>query len=473
MIKKNKIVALSLFALILGSAGAFFYIKSKNKKLNILIISTCSLSRDRLGFYSGNTKRTPNFDRLARHSFVFDNAITDMSWSNVSGFLSTIPADHLRKHGYHAIGRPWTKEERDWQQISKLDVPDYYMRMPNFRTSTRNPQTVYSEDLKDLKARVQDQSKWPFMIEVHNKMMHLPYAKPLRDKKHIIKMMKPDEQDYIFKYRENFERYPERLPLAFYVMDRGPQLTERVIKLLKLGQADADQLRSAEFSPTFVGLLNNTKLLERWKKSPFFETDLKIILATYDKMLSVYDFGLGEALNLYGNKKLQDNTVIIFLGDHGEAFNQHGYMVHGETVYDEMIRFPLFVKFPNQEKSIKIEPQFYQFGVAEIVRRLISGELNQDNFEETIKKEINHPMIYSRNCANNIKSLRYKNNWKLIWDLKSDKKMLFDLQKDPNELTDVYEAQPNMSLFLEESLEPTANSQHKNKMLHLCNPENE
>ena len=47
-----------------------------------------------------------------------------------------------------------------------------------------------------------------------------------------------------------------------------------------------------------------------------------------------------QFLNLY------DSSLIILLSDHGEEFGEHGGFDHGRTVFEEMLRVPLVVKFP-------------------------------------------------------------------------------------------------------------------------------
>jgi arylsulfatase A-like enzyme len=50
---------------------------------------------------------------------------------------------------------------------------------------------------------------------------------------------------------------------------------------------------------------------------------------------------------------LYDRALIVFLGDHGEEFFDHGQWLHGRSLFDELIRIPLVVKFPKQEGAGK------------------------------------------------------------------------------------------------------------------------
>ena len=45
-------------------------------------------------------------------------------------------------------------------------------------------------------------------------------------------------------------------------------------------------------------------------------------------------------------RHLYDNTLIILMSDHGEAFGEHGSLGHDASLFEEMIRIPLIVKLP-------------------------------------------------------------------------------------------------------------------------------
>ena len=48
---------------------------------------------------------------------------------------------------------------------------------------------------------------------------------------------------------------------------------------------------------------------------------------------------------------LYDRALIVFLADHGEEFLDHGKWLHGRSVFDELIRVPLIVKFPGRRDA--------------------------------------------------------------------------------------------------------------------------
>lgn len=455
--------------------GGYAFIHQKPKKLNILILSTCSLRANRLGYASGKNT-SPYIDKVAQKSFVFKNAFTDKSWSNVSGFLQKIPNSFVQKNGYTAIGNHGSEtglRKIDFSKNPKRYNGDFFLRLPglNYQLSPID-YFDYSDDLKKIKERLLDTSKYPFYIEIHNKVMHLPYGNQF-DKYHrpVRYLISPESVKYIQEYEANYLSTPDRLPFSFFLGNIGKNNVPQVLKVLNINEIQTKKMLNKLGVPFFVGMLNNKKVIERWKNTKYFSRDLEVIKEMYDYRLKMFDESLKDLINLYGNKDLVDNTVIIFTGDHGEAFFEHGLMIHGETVFDEMLNFPLFVKFPGQVKRLEINQQFFQAGIVNIAKKIMTGELNKENFNDKIKQNFSYPFIYSRTCSNDLRSIRYNNEWKYIIDLKKDKKYLYDLKKDPNESLDLLEQRPDISAFLEENYIMMSSVQKKGKLFHFCNDE--
>ncbi|MEE9383000.1 MAG: sulfatase-like hydrolase/transferase [Nannocystaceae bacterium] len=53
---------------------------------------------------------------------------------------------------------------------------------------------------------------------------------------------------------------------------------------------------------------------------------------------------------------LADNTIVIFIGDHGEEFGEHGGKRHKSTVYEESIHVPFVVWIPGMDPAESILP---------------------------------------------------------------------------------------------------------------------
>ena len=58
------------------------------------------------------------------------------------------------------------------------------------------------------------------------------------------------------------------------------------------------------------------------------------------------DTEIGRVLEQLDELGLTDRALVAFVGDHGEAFLEHGQMWHGNTVYGELTNVPLILRQP-------------------------------------------------------------------------------------------------------------------------------
>jgi hypothetical protein len=72
------------------------------------------------------------------------------------------------------------------------------------------------------------------------------------------------------------------------------------------------------------------------------------LVAQYDGEIAYGDQEFGRFIEELKERGLYDRALIVFMADHGEEFEDHGKWLHGRSVFDELIRVPLLVKFPGQ-----------------------------------------------------------------------------------------------------------------------------
>ncbi|HNR31276.1 MAG TPA: sulfatase [Candidatus Hydrogenedentes bacterium] len=77
-----------------------------------------------------------------------------------------------------------------------------------------------------------------------------------------------------------------------------------------------------------------------------------ILRARYDENLLQVDAEVGKLRALLAETGLDDNTLLIVTSDHGEAFLEHGFLSHGETLYEEVTHVPLVFWGANIEKAL-------------------------------------------------------------------------------------------------------------------------
>ena len=74
--------------------------------------------------------------------------------------------------------------------------------------------------------------------------------------------------------------------------------------------------------------------------------DRERMIAQYDGDVAFGDREFGRFVRELKAAGLYDGALIVFLADHGEEFLDHGRWLHGRSLFDELIRVPLVVKFP-------------------------------------------------------------------------------------------------------------------------------
>ncbi|MEW5818853.1 MAG: sulfatase-like hydrolase/transferase [Cyanobacteriota bacterium] len=75
----------------------------------------------------------------------------------------------------------------------------------------------------------------------------------------------------------------------------------------------------------------------------------------YLQRLKNADKVFGDFINYLKKNNLYDKSIIVLFSDHGEEIKEHCSFYHTFTLYQEIIRVPLAIKFPGEIKSKKIE----------------------------------------------------------------------------------------------------------------------
>lgn len=71
------------------------------------------------------------------------------------------------------------------------------------------------------------------------------------------------------------------------------------------------------------------------------DRDHRLIRAAYWALIDHIDFEVGRILAALRETGQLDNTLVLFLSDHGEMLGDHGIYFQGAYFYDEMIRVPV------------------------------------------------------------------------------------------------------------------------------------
>ena len=119
-----------------------------------------------------------------------------------------------------------------------------------------------------------------------------------------------------------------------------PALQEKIQTELAKKQFDGD-----------LNIMEGSKAADGKKPplEPETEQEIREYIAGYYGMISNVDFNIGRILNWLDVNQAADNTLVIFMSDHGDMCGQHGYYCGiKRTAYRCSMQIPFIVRYPNR-----------------------------------------------------------------------------------------------------------------------------
>ena len=76
----------------------------------------------------------------------------------------------------------------------------------------------------------------------------------------------------------------------------------------------------------------------------------------YDYEIAFCDSWVKKLIDAVGELGLADNTAIVVMADHGEAWGEHKVYFHGQDLFDEQLRVPLIFVVPGRAPQVIDDP---------------------------------------------------------------------------------------------------------------------
>ncbi len=324
---------------------------------NILFIMADQLAAPVLSFYGGNTAKTPHLDRMARDGVVFNNAYCNSplcapsryvlmsgqlpskigAFDNAAEFPADIPtyAHYLRNSGYrtalsgkmHFCGPDQLHgfEQRlttdiypadygwfpDWEDFENR--PTWYHNMssvtqagPTLRTNQLDfDDEVVFHAQRYLYDHVRSNNDQPFCLTVSMTHPHDPYAIPKQ-------------------YWDRYEDCDIELPSFELADDEQDPHSKR---LLHVYQMDRSQISDQQ--------IRNAR-------------------RAYYGAISYVDDQIGKLLQTLEESGLNDNTIVVFSGDHGDMLGERG-LWYKMSYFEWSTRVPMLVYAPQHFEPHQVD----------------------------------------------------------------------------------------------------------------------
>jgi choline-sulfatase len=142
--------------------------------------------------------------------------------------------------------------------------------------------------------------------------------------------------DRIFGIDQGFERYsgvpPDDSVIAVHAERRGDRVTSEAIDRLAALRDRRFFLWVHYFDPHYPYVSPNGGVVESF--------------AGYDEEIAFVDAQIGHLRAALSALELDNNTVIVVVGDHGESLGEHGEYQHGYFTYETTLHVPLILWRP-------------------------------------------------------------------------------------------------------------------------------
>ncbi len=268
---------------------------------NVLLITLDTVRADYLGCYGNPEVLTPNIDRLAAEGANFLNNVAPSQCTNPA-HASIFTGLYLAFHGVYDNQTPLAEEavtlaeilrQRGYRTLAGVSARHLNTENANFTQGfdefleCEPVEMTAGERNRDFLKKLRKVSGRSFFAWVHYYDPHGDYAPPA-------------PYDTLYPVRNNFERIPGK-----EVMDLSEDK--------KNGLVDPDE-----------------------------------IIPLYKGEISYLDHQIGALLKLLVDLKIEEQTLVILVADHGESMTEKEIYFCHAGLYNQVTHVPLIMRFPGK-----------------------------------------------------------------------------------------------------------------------------
>jgi len=164
----------------------------------------------------------------------------------------------------------------------------------------------------------------------------------------------------------------------------------------------------------------------------------------YLRCLWRVDSLMRELCKELGRLGLADDTLVVLTADHGEAWGQHKWLLHGHSLFEEEIRVPLIFISP---RLAHLGPRREVIGshidlwatLTDVCGLPFDPRWQGRSLFADIPSEERRAYFY-RGGSLGVREGKYK----YIWEYDKMREMLYDLEQDPNERRNIAVDNPDI-----------------------------
>jgi arylsulfatase A-like enzyme len=294
---------------------------------NVLVIVVDTLRADHLSTYGYARATSPNLSRIAAQGVLFQNAMAPSSWT-LPSHASMLTGLYPHEHGTTYMGSsllphiPTLGEafQRLGYRTAGFSASTYFFSRrtgmgrgfihfeDDFESpASAFPQTYYGERLEQL------------LYRLHIAKDRIGRRNARQINQHALRFMASGPHHPFFVFLNYYDVHDPYLPPDPYLH-----------RFTSVAHPSAPIPQAWDW---FASLTPEQRQAE---------------MDAYDGAIRYTDTELGDFLRQLHQGGLDKNTLVVITSDHGEEFNEHGFMDHLNALYRELIHVPLIFWQPGK-----------------------------------------------------------------------------------------------------------------------------
>ncbi|MGB5746849.1 MAG: sulfatase [Desulfobacterales bacterium] len=297
------------------------YLFAKQKDPNIIFILTDDHRWDAMSSMGHPFIKTPHLDRLADEGILFENAFVTTSLCSPSR-ASFLTGQYPHRHGVVTNHTPW-----DNRNVTFLEL----LKTKGYETAFIGKWHMPGQELPRLRGvdRFISFTKEGGQGIYYNCPLIIDGVETERKGKYITEDLTDFALEFIEKQRTN--------PFCLYLSHKAVHFGFRPPPHLKGIYKNVD-LKLPPESDTWITYTDN---------HPFVGAllPMNLLYRNYCETVASVDEQVGRILNKLEEMQILNDTVIIYAGDNGHFWGEHG-LYDKRLAYEESIRIPFIVRYP-------------------------------------------------------------------------------------------------------------------------------
>ncbi len=438
--------------------------------MNAIIIIIDALRFNNVGCYGYDKDITPNIDKLATRSLLFENCFAQANYTDIS--LTTIlSGKHPLEHGVLLHGFSSTKENMKGLSKSRTIFLQEILQQSGFRTIAidwlgrwhkrgfdyyygiqEKQNTAFKESIKGVAVKLL--TRYPVLKKVYSRVKGSSDVRDNCEKVtgEAIKQIDESGDSDFFVFMHYWDVHPPYSPPKEHAAPFHHD--EEDVPLSSVFQEGIKEQAGGEYDAFKSGrhvTLNDAK-------------------RDYDGAVHWVDGQIGRLVDHLIAKGQMDQTMIVITADHGHNFGEHGIFFDNASLFDTSIKVPLIVWHPKHAGN-RIEGMVQHTDIMPTILKFLGKEVPA-NLEGNVLPDKTREEVIAEAYGSRFRMIRTM-KWKYIepvdilnnipenvrtWYKGNGKPELYNLTDDPHELQNLIDCVPEVAQELGKKLVNKVNS---------------